>query len=180
LALKRSPSKLAPNLEDGSCPLTYARLVEPVLKGKCIPCHRKKKKPEPNLMEHRFFFHGTSAHGGLGRKHGGYRTTAGRFGARQSGLAKILLKKHHRAALTMKEINRITLWLDANCNMLGAYTDVAAQKAGKVVWPLIDMDPANPAGLDLHKNAAPPETPSASTTLMKISEQLIKKRYGLK
>jgi hypothetical protein len=177
LALRRAPSKLRPNLEDGSCPLTYARLVEPVLKGKCIPCHTKKKKPAPDLKKYRFFFHGTGGHSGLQRMHGGYRSIAGRFGAIHTGIAKILLKKHHREALTLAEINRITLWVDANSNYLGAYYDEAAQRAGKVVWPLIDMDPANPAGIDLFKGGKRPPTPGASTPLMKKNEELIKRLW---
>jgi len=176
-APRRAPSKLVPNLEDGSCPLTYARLVEPVLKSKCIPCHTKKKKPAPNLAKYRFYFHGTDGHSGVLPMHGGYSTVAGRFGAIETGLAKIMLKKHHREALTMAEINRITLWVDANCNELGAYYDEAAQRAGKVVWPLIDMDPENPAGLDLFKGGKRPPTPSAETPLMQKSEELIKKLW---
>gem|GEM_PF-4809277 len=77
----------------------------------------------------------------------------------------------------MAEINRITLWVDANCNELGAYYDEAAQRAGKVVWPLIDMDPENPAGLDLFKGGKRPPTPSAETPLMQKSEELIKKLW---
>ena len=177
LALRRPPSRLVPNLKDGSCPLTYARLVKPVLESKCIPCHQKNKKPEPNLSKYRFYFHGTGGHSGVGRVHGGYRTIAGRFGALYTGIAKILLKKHHRAALSMKEINRITLWVDANSNEFGAYYDEDKQRAGEVVWPLIDMDPANPAGLDLFAPGGRPPTPSASTPLMKKSEEMIKLRW---
>jgi len=149
IALQRPPSKLIPNLEDGSCPLTYARLVKPVLAGKCIPCHQKHNKPKPDLMKYRFYFHGTGWSRGLEPNHGGYRTIAGKFGALHTGIADILLKKHHRDALSMEEINRITLWIDANSNELGAYRDEEKQRAGEVVWPTIDMDPANPAGLDL-------------------------------
>lgn len=177
LALGRSPSKLVPNLEDGSCPLTYARLVEPLLEKKCNPCHEKNKKREPDLKRYRFYYHGTGGHHGVGRVHGGYRTIAGRFGAMYTGLAKIMLKKHHRAALSMKEINRVTLWVDANSNDLGAYRDEGKQRAGEVVWPLIDMDPANPAGIDLVAGRPPPPTPSASTPLMKQNEEYIKLRW---
>lgn len=74
----------------------------------------------------------------------------------------------------MAEINRITLWVDANSNELGAYYDVKEQWAGEVVWPLIDMNPANPAGLDLFNGGKRPPTPGASTPLMKKSEELIK------
>ena len=152
LALRRPPSKLVPNLEDGSCPLTYARLVEPVLKNECMPCHQKEKIPDPDLMKYRFYFHGTGGSHGLTPGHGGYRTIAGKFGARHTGIAEILLDKNHRGALSMKGINRITLWIDANSNELGAYRDEDRQRAGELVWPLIDMDPSNPAGLDLLGN----------------------------
>jgi len=177
LALRRPPSRLVPDLKDGSCPLTYARLVKPVLEGKCLPCHRKNKKPAPNLSKYRFYFHGTGGHSGVGRIHGGYRTIAGRFGALHTGIAKVLLRKHHRAALSMKEINRITLWVDANSNELGAYYDEGKQRAGEVVWPLIDMDPANPAGVDLLPGGLRPPTPNASTPLMIKSEEMIKLRW---
>lgn len=177
LALQRPPSKLIPNLEDGSCPLTYARLVEPLLENKCKQCHEENKQPEPDLEKYRFFFHGSGADNGVRPAHGGYRSIAGRFGAIGSGLAEIMLKKHHRAALTMAEINRITLWADTNSNQLGAYRDVDRQQAGEIVWPLIDMDPKNPAGLDLAPGRPAPPTPSASTPLMQQSEALIRARW---
>jgi len=177
MALKRPPSKLVPNLEDGSCPLTYARLVEPLLKNKCNKCHAKNNQPEPDLEKYQFFYHGTGGHSGLQPVHGGYRTEAGRFGAIETGLAKVMLMKHHREALTMAEINRITLWADANSNELGAYRDQDRQRAGEVVWPLIDMDPENPAGLDLVQGRPAPPTPSASAPLMKQSEEFIKARW---
>ena len=77
----------------------------------------------------------------------------------------------------MAEINRITLWADANSNELGAYRDQDRQRAGEVVWPLIDMDPENPAGLDLVQGRPTPPTPSASTPLMKQSEEFIKAHW---
>ncbi|MDP6524706.1 MAG: hypothetical protein QGI24_03060 [Kiritimatiellia bacterium] len=177
MAMKRAPSKLVPNLEDGSCPMTYARLVEPLLKNKCNPCHVKNKKPVPDLKKYQFFYHGTGGHSGVQPIHGGYRTIAGRFGAIQTGLAKKMLMKHHRKALTMAEINRITLWADSNSNELGAYYDEAGQRAGKVVWPVIDMDPLNPAGIDLMPGRPAPPAPTASTPLMKQSEGIIKKYW---
>jgi len=177
LALQRPPSRLVPNLEDGSCPLTYARLVEPLLENKCNQCHEKNKQPEPELEKFQFFFHGSGGHEGVRPVHGGYRSIAGRFGALGSGLADIMLLKHHREALTMAEINRITLWADANANELGAYRDEDGQRAGEIVWPLIDMDPENPAGLDLVAGRPAPPTPSASTPLMQQSEEFIRARW---
>ena len=74
----------------------------------------------------------------------------------------------------MAEINRVTLWVDANSNDLGAYYDEQKQRAGEVVWPVIDMDPLNPAGIDLVDGRPAPATPNASMPLMKQSEALIK------
>jgi hypothetical protein len=177
IAFTRPPSKLTPNLADGSCPLTYAQLVEPLLVNKCNPCHAQNNQPEPDLTKYRFFFHGSGGHNGIRPVHGGYRTTAGRFGAIGSGLAEVMLKKHHREALTIAEINRITLWADANSNDLGAYRDEAKQKAGESVWPAIDMDSDNPAGIDRFERRLTPPTPGATTSLMKRSEELIKMRW---
>ncbi|MBT3202245.1 MAG: hypothetical protein HN350_20275 [Phycisphaerales bacterium] len=48
-ALKRKPSTLKRDV-DGSYPVSYARLVQPVLDKKCVPCHTKNaKKKAPNL-----------------------------------------------------------------------------------------------------------------------------------
>ena len=48
-ALKRKPSALKPDVA-GSYPLSYPRLVQPVLDKKCVPCHTKNaKKKAPNL-----------------------------------------------------------------------------------------------------------------------------------
>jgi hypothetical protein len=177
MALKRPPSKLIPNLEDGSFPISYARLIEPLMVDKCIQCHKKNNQPEPDIRKYQFFFHGTNSHSGVEPVHGGYRTIAGRFGAIASGLAEVMLKKHHREALTMEEINRITLWADTNSNELGAYRDVDRQRAGEVVWPLIDIIPENPAGIDLVPGQSASPTPSASTPLMRQSEEFIKAHW---
>ncbi len=177
MALKRPPSKLIPNLEDGSFPINYARLVEPLLVNKCNACHVKSNRPKPDLQKYQFYFHGTNGHSGVEPVHGGYRTIAGKFGAIASGLAEVMLQKQHREALTLEEINRITLWADTNSNQLGAYRDVAKQEAGEIVWPVMDVDPLNPAGIDLFKGCSAPPTPSASTPQMKRSEEIIKTRW---
>ncbi len=40
-ALTRPPSKLTPDVE-GSMPMQFTRLVQPVLEAKCAPCHKEK------------------------------------------------------------------------------------------------------------------------------------------
>jgi hypothetical protein len=43
LAMRRPPSAIEPGPE-GSKPMTFARLVQPVLEAKCVDCHEKKDK----------------------------------------------------------------------------------------------------------------------------------------
>ena len=160
-AFQRDPSPLVPNLEDGSAPLTYSRLVEPVLEQSCRPCHTELGIGEPQLADYRFAFIGTGGSSGLFStaynpvQGGGYRTKPGWFGALYTGLAGILMDESHRPHLTMEDINRITLWVDANSNELGAYHNVDEQRAGQVVWPTIDVDPAHPSGVELDRPLPP-------------------------
>ena len=69
-------------------------------------------------------------------------------------------------ALSMKDINRITLWIDANSNELGAYRDEKKQRAGEVAWPTIDMDPNNPTGVerDMDKPHCQPSNRSSNAS----------------
>ena len=155
LALKRPPSKLEPEV-GGTEPANFYRLVQPVLKTKCLPCHEREKKGlrtadyEP-LEPYAFYFHGSG--GGSMPNHGGYRTTAGRFGARASRLGQTLLGERHQGYMeggtfSREDFRRICLWLDLNSMQYGSSSidpaDQAAQRAGKIVWPKIDCDPANP------------------------------------
>jgi hypothetical protein len=85
---------------------------------------------------------------------GGSRTTPGRFGARASGIIKALttLPQHKDVKLTDDEWRRLTLWLDMNSNEIGWIGNdrsrIAAQKKGEALWPPIDVDPANPTGVE--------------------------------
>ena len=40
------------------------------------------------------------------------------------------------------------MWLDCNSNELGAYVNEDAQRRGELVWPVFDVDPDNPAGIE--------------------------------
>ena len=84
---------------------------------------------------------------------GGSRTTPGQFGARASGIMKTLSNSDHRDLdLTKEELRRITLWLDLNSNEIGWAGNepepIAAQKRGSAIWPPVDVDPANPTGVE--------------------------------
>jgi len=154
MALRRKPSKIKPEV-GGLEPLNFHRLVKPVLEKKCAGCHREKNEPPdmsyPSLQDYAFYLIGgrpSSAHWMMIPKHGGSRSVPGMHGAYGSPLLKYLDSTHYKVALTKEERRRITMWLDCNSNELGAYINEDAQREGKLVWPVFDLDPANPRGVE--------------------------------
>ena len=151
LALRRAPSKLKPEAT-GSYPLTFPRLVQPVLDAKCISCHGKNEKA-PSLRGDAFVKNGWSEamgtlskyawgkSGGNGaiRKNGRSYSIPGKEGARVSKLYKMLAAGHHDVKLSPEEMRRITLWLDCNSNFFGAYYDEKKQQSSEIVKPLLGL-----------------------------------------
>jgi hypothetical protein len=43
------------------------------------------------------------------------------------------------------------MWLDCNSNELGAYVNEDAQRRGELVWPVFDLDPDNPLGVEIRQ-----------------------------
>jgi len=156
-ALKRPPSKIAPDVS-GSYPLTFPRLVQPVIDKKCLPCHVKsrkegKGKKAPNLSGTEFgrngwskafetlhkYGWGKSGGNGAIRRNGGCTSIAGKIGAKGSKLLPHLTgpKGHNDLKLTPEELYRITLWIDCNTNFYGAYLQTEKQARGGLVMPSV-------------------------------------------
>ncbi len=146
LALRRAPSVLKPE-PAGAYPLTFARLVQPVLDTQCVPCHAREPKA-PSLRGDRFGAFGWSEAFHTLRPHawgmsGGNGTALrerqfslpGQEGARVSRLYGLLSQGHHDLRLPVESLRRLTLWLDGNSNFYGAYTDLDRQARGEVVRP---------------------------------------------
>lgn len=148
LALSKPPVQLKPEAE-GSYPLQFSRLVQPVLDAKCISCHGAHGD-KPPLQGDVFVENGWSEafqslepfawalHGGnyigLERNKTSY-SIPGQVGARASKLFALLTAGHHDVELTPEELRRITLWLDGNSMFYGAYHDIMAQAKGESVAP---------------------------------------------
>jgi YD repeat-containing protein len=148
LAMRKAPARLQPEPE-GSYPLQFSRLVQPVLDANCVDCHRNEDKA-PDLAGDVLGEHGWSRafhalvpyawakHGGnyigLQRNKTSY-SIPGEVGARASKLLALLEGGHHDVELTAEELRRITLWLDANSVFFGAYHDLVAQANGETVIP---------------------------------------------
>ncbi len=152
LAVRREPSRIEPE-PDGSSPINYVRLVQPVLDRHCVVCHREKKAVDLsgkiegphgwsrsyNNLAAKYGFYFDSTNGSIKLPiHGGSRTTPGAFGARRAKLMHYLCEKHHGVKLSEEDRRRVIVWLDANSDFFGAYENTAAQSRGEVVVPSME------------------------------------------
>jgi hypothetical protein len=150
-AIRRPPSPLTPE-PGGLEPVNFYRLVKPVFDTRCVDCHRQQGGPDmsyASLADYKWGFPGfASAY--LRPLIGGTRSTPGAIGARAAKLytGGYLEKSHYNVSLTPEEKRRITLWLDLNSNELGAYLQTDKQKKGELIWPLLDVDPDDPQGVE--------------------------------
>ena len=159
LAMRRAPSKIVPEVASGAMPFNYIQLVkQPVFDKHCVACHAKH--PDAPDMSYASLARNDRAFSYAGEKPlntlglGGSRTAPANFGARASGLMRSLTTKpyHQDLQLSSDEWRRITLWLDLNSNEIGWIGNdrgqIAAQKAGTALWPPVDVELANPTGVE--------------------------------
>jgi hypothetical protein len=145
-ALGRQPSRIEPGPE-GTRPMSYPLLVQPVLDRHCIKCHDSSKSPpsltgEPtstftksyeSLREYvRWYEWGDKSIQEIG-------TRPGHSGADASRLLQVLADTTHatNVHLPSEDYLRLRIWLDANVPFYGAYEKEAqlAQKTGQAVPP---------------------------------------------
>jgi len=149
LATRRAASRLRPG-PDGTHPLNFARLVQPILDRQCVRCHdgtegAGKSKLGLSAEPTKNF---TRSYDNLKRfvrwyEWGGASITQiatwpGRAGADESPLTKILDDATHAPLkLPDEDRRRIYLWLDANAPFYGTYEKSAhvAQRNGEAVPP---------------------------------------------
>jgi DNA-binding beta-propeller fold protein YncE len=147
IALSRPASVLAPEA-DGSMPLSFARLAQPILDKYCKNCHEgngqtfslssgnyqsngdhffssyNNLKPYVSYHDYPYDF-------------GPARTTPGEFGARKSRLYPLLKGGHHGATLTSEELRTMAMWLDMNSDMFSDDTKRDDQAKGQVISPTV-------------------------------------------
>ena len=157
LALRRGPSKIEPDLPETN-PMSFPRLVQPVLDKHCVTCHQKEAK-SPGLSarvgtreDYQRAYAARKIYPSSGKlwssgyvglmpyiwRPEGTRSTPGKVGARGSELYRILEKGHHDLKLPPDDLHRLTVWLDCNANFFGAYHDFDGQAQGKAVRPSLE------------------------------------------
>ena len=150
LALRRPASTISPGPE-GSRPLSFPRLVQPVLDRHCVSCHDGSRGPgkSPLVLTGRRQDRFTQSYQNLrpfARWHEWGQETItpivtrpGHLGADKSPLTKILADEIHadRVNLPDEDLRRIYVWLDGNAPFYGTYSQAEqdAQLAGEPVPP---------------------------------------------
>jgi len=142
LALGREPSAIEPG-PDGSKPLCYPILVQPVLDKHCVACHNHEK-PEGKVVltgERQGEF--SASYQALAPRvpfsawgrgdNSEPLTIPDHFGARASPLVKLLDDGHYDVALRREEYERLFTWMDANALFYGTFdpADQARQLRGE-------------------------------------------------
>jgi len=150
LATTRPPSEIQPG-PDGTRPLSYPRLIQPVLDRHCVACHDGTEGPRKSPL----VLTGEPA-GSFTRSYESLRpyvrwyewggasitqtvTRPGRGGADESPLSKILDDPTHAEHVKLPEADRLRfyVWLDGNAPFYGTYRPAAqaAQRSGEPVSP---------------------------------------------
>lgn len=146
LAARREPSRLQPG-PDGTLPMSFARLVQPVLDRQCSRCHDPAQpgavKPALTAAQTKDF---SESYDNLrpfvrwyewgDRSISQIATRPGEIGADQSPLTRVLEDRNHQPLhIPNADLRRIYLWLDANAPFYGVYDKPQrlAQRAGELV-----------------------------------------------
>ena len=171
-AMKRLPSKLQPEVGDGPEPMNYHRFVKPVFENTCIPCHNEKNARGIKSSTYQDYLWKTFHYPtGLGAQAGqGSMTAPGFCGASYTGIGKALVKSH-KDRLTEDEWNSVVMWLDLNSMEFGSDYDFEKQRAGELVWPVVDVDPANPTGVEIDQPVpgTPPDNGGTAVALSAVA-----------
>jgi hypothetical protein len=148
LAAAREPSVIQPG-PDGSNPLSYPILVQPVLDKRCVSCHSPQKPEGKVILTGQPQGHYTVSYNALARlvpysdwgaKPGDFRKVNSEptsaidfFGARGSSLTRLLRNGHYDVKLSPDEWDRLVTWMDANVLFYGTFdpADQARQRRGE-------------------------------------------------
>lgn len=145
LAIARAPSTITPGPQ-GSRPLCYPILVQPVLDRHCVACHKAAKAegkivltgdPDKSFSRSYNALIPLVSYTAWGNPENNYEplTAPDRFGARGSKLTKFFDHGHHDVKLSPEEWERIVTWMDTNALFYGTFNpkDQARQLRGEQI-----------------------------------------------
>jgi hypothetical protein len=125
-AAKRPPSKIAPSVE-GSWPLDYQTLVQPVLDKHCVSCHGEGEQGNPPDLTRDHSYGSLVDYGApslrehvLLRYQQG-RSTVGACTARMNQLWTLLDGGHYQVQLDRQDRARLIIWMDTYGQKSGSF-----------------------------------------------------------
>ncbi len=152
LARKRAPSTIAAG-PDGSKPLSYPILVQPVLDKHCVECHSGPKAAGSIVLTGAAEGSFTASYNALApmvpfsqwkgspKANHEPQTRPDLFGARASKLMALLLAGHEGVELADDDIQRLATWMDANALFYGTFdpSDQKRQQRGeRIAGPALE------------------------------------------
>jgi hypothetical protein len=152
LARQRPPSIIAPG-PDGSKPLSYPLLVQPVLDRLCVACHRGAEADGGVVLTGEPAGEFTVSYNtlaplvpysewkGTPANNSEPLTHPDLFGARASRLMQLLLKGHEGVVLSAEDLARLVTWMDANALFYGSFdpADQKRQRQGeRIAGPVLE------------------------------------------
>jgi hypothetical protein len=143
-ALRRPPSAIEAG-PDGSSPLSFPLLVQPVLDRHCVGCHGSEEPQGDVVLTADPEGHYTRAYAALSQRvpysawgnpsfypnNGEPLTHPDQFGARASPLMKKLLAGHKDVKLPPADIERLVTWMDANALFYGTFNPADQERQRK-------------------------------------------------
>lgn len=127
VAMNREPSKIAPGPE-GSWPLDYQVLVQPVLQKHCVRCHRPGgKDPKFDLTAEKSYgaltgYGQPSLRNHVVARFRQGRSTPGGCVSAMSPLLKLVSKGHYDVQLNTDERDRLITWMDTYAQRSGSFS----------------------------------------------------------
>ena len=148
MALLRKPSEIAADVE-GSRPLSFARLVQPVLDRKCVDCHARPERKAPSLAKgnweknNHLWYTSVRQFGTLRLVRWAFRLDgAAEYAWAVRGPGREALQAVGRRSLRREasadDMHRITLWLDCNSDFFGQYEHTQEQSQGQAIMPSLE------------------------------------------
>ena len=152
LAAMREPSKIEIGPE-GSWPLDFQELVQPVLERHCVRCHQPGVEGEgakTNLVASAAYatlldFGGeASLRNHVQARYDARRSVAGACAAMASPLAKLLDEVHYEVNVGPEDRRRLYLWMDTYAQITGSYSPEQADQLRELrmqLAPLLSLSP---------------------------------------
>lgn len=133
LAASREPSRITAG-PDGSWPLDFTTLVQPVLDKHCVECHKPDTDGSDfDLTPAKAFAsltnYGTpSLRTHVVTRHRQGRSTAGGCAAQRSPLLKTLRDGHYDVILAPNDMRRLVTWMDTYGQQQGSFSETQEQR----------------------------------------------------